>query len=417
MMISVATAKLCKSPLLLFLLLLLREKVGALPCDPNSYAACWVHNSNARGMMVGSASRTLRLSGRGSTAAWQPRRRERGPVRRGTTRAVSTMVVGSSAATKARRKENVPGNLFVDESCIDCDTCRWMQGDTFVSLGGKSAVARQPTSDEKRRGAYRAMFACPTSSIRVETADPVAKEALDDFPFPVDEERLPGVFHLGFHAENSFGCSPWFVQRPEGNVMMDSPRFHSSLAKGLERKGGVSLMVMSHIDDVADHQRWKNRFPEMRRVMHKADVQRYGDTENVEVQLEESSADGRINGFDYWDLAEDLRVLHTPGHSLGSITLLFNPPLSKAGSSTEVEGIAFTGDHLAMSGRTGALTGFPMYGHDHVMQSKSMELLAQPDVNFRWILPGHGRMIRFNSHEERVSQIKAAAAHIKAGRS
>lgn len=54
------------------------------------------------------------------------------------------------------------------------------------------------------------------------------------------------------------------------------------------------------------------------------------------------------------------QVLHTPGHSLGSITLLFNPPLSKAGSSTEVEGIAFTGDHLAMSGRTGALTGFPM---------------------------------------------------------
>jgi hypothetical protein len=25
-----------------------------------------------------------------------------------------------------RRAENVPGDLFVDETCINCDTCRWM---------------------------------------------------------------------------------------------------------------------------------------------------------------------------------------------------------------------------------------------------------------------------------------------------
>ncbi len=38
-------------------------------------------------------------------------------------------------------------NLFVDETCIDCDTCRWMQGDVFVHAGGKSAVARQPETE------------------------------------------------------------------------------------------------------------------------------------------------------------------------------------------------------------------------------------------------------------------------------
>lgn len=407
-MASVPAANLCIFPILLLLLLQLPgETVDALRRGHNSNAA-WVNSNSLRGMVVESASRT---SSRGATSQTA----QRGPARHGAR--VASMMVAATSAAKARRKENVPGNLFVDESCIDCDTCRWMQGDTFVSDGGKSAVARQPTSDEEKRGAYRAMFACPTSSIRVETADPIAKDALNDFPFPVDADRLPGVFHLGFHAENSFGCSPWFVQRPEGNVMMDSPRFHASLAKALERKGGVSLMVMSHIDDVGDHQRWKERFPEMRRVMHKADVQRYGDTKNIEVQLEESSADGRVDGLDYWDLAEDLRVLHTPGHSLGSITLLFNPSSTPEGSFGEDEGIAFTGDHLAMSGRTGALTGFPMYGYDHVMQSKSMELLVQPEVKFRWILPGHGRMIRCSSHDDRVSQIKAAAAHIKAGRS
>lgn len=38
-------------------------------------------------------------------------------------------------------------NLFVDETCINCDTCRWMQGDTFVHEDGKSAVARQPETE------------------------------------------------------------------------------------------------------------------------------------------------------------------------------------------------------------------------------------------------------------------------------
>ena len=36
--------------------------------------------------------------------------------------------------------------------------------------------------------------------------------------------------------------------------------------------------------------RWKDRFPGLKRVMHKADVQRYGDTGNIEVR-------GRLGGF------------------------------------------------------------------------------------------------------------------------
>ncbi|CAM9258685.1 unnamed protein product [Scytosiphon promiscuus] len=362
----------------------------------------------------------------GRSPAWTGRQRRRG--RHGQSLS-SYMVAGG--ATKARRTENVAGNLFVDESCIDCDTCRWMQGDVFANKGGKSAVIRQPQTEEEKRGAYRALLACPTSSIRVEAADPAAKKAVDDFPFPVDSERLPGVFHLGFHDENSFGCSPWLVERADGNLMMDSPRFHPGLAKALDARGGVSIMVLSHIDDVGDHQRqvsmidvWKERFPEMKRVMHKADVQSYGDTGNIEMQLDSDSADGQIEGYDFWQLGDDLKAIHTPGHSRGSITLLYDNngginngrSAAEDGLSIHSEGIAFTGDHLALSGRTGALTGFPRYGYDLKMQSESMKLLARPDLKFRWILPGHGRMIRFDDDEERVSKVLVAAANTKAGR-
>lgn len=55
-----------------------------------------------------------------------------------------------------------------------------------------------------------------------------------------------------------------------------------------------------------------------------------------------------------------IKVLHTPGHSRGSITLLYRTSSSAMeGSPRDDEGIAFTGDHLALSGHTGALTGFP----------------------------------------------------------
>ena len=36
---------------------------------------------------------------------------------------------------------------------------------------------------------------------------------------------------------------------------MDSPRFTASLAGAIEKMGGVSWMVLSHIDDVGDHER------------------------------------------------------------------------------------------------------------------------------------------------------------------
>lgn len=47
---------------------------------------------------------------------------------------------------------------------------------------------------------------------------------------------------------------PWKV-REAGNVVVDSPRLNGKLAKALDREGGVDFMVLSHIDDVGDHQR------------------------------------------------------------------------------------------------------------------------------------------------------------------
>jgi hypothetical protein len=34
-----------------------------------------------------------------------------------------------------RRPQNVNGDFYVDSSCIDCDTCRWMTPEVFNRLG------------------------------------------------------------------------------------------------------------------------------------------------------------------------------------------------------------------------------------------------------------------------------------------
>lgn len=52
-----------------------------------------------------------------------------------------------------------------------------------------------------------------------------------DFPLPTE---CKDVFHCGFASEDSFGATAWLVRRPEGNFMMDSPRYHPGLSKRLQ---------------------------------------------------------------------------------------------------------------------------------------------------------------------------------------
>lgn len=39
-----------------------------------------------------------------------------------------------------RLASNVPGDFFVDASCIDCATCRWVAPATFDEQADKSRV-------------------------------------------------------------------------------------------------------------------------------------------------------------------------------------------------------------------------------------------------------------------------------------
>ncbi|MDB5106564.1 MAG: beta-lactamase domain protein [Fibrobacteres bacterium] len=273
------------------------------------------------------------------------------------------------AHPKRRLPGNAAGDFYVDETCIDCETCRWLAPETFFPVAGQSAVLRQPGSPEARRQALLAAVACPTASIGTLAAAPEMAEARAAFPVPIAEE----VYYCGYHSPKSFGAASYLIVRPEGNVLVDSPRRSETLAARIESMGGARWLFLTHGDDVADHGFWRERLG-CERILHVGDAG--GSTLDCERIL---------SGGDTVELAPDLRIIPVPGHTEGSCALLYR------------ESFLFTGDHLAWSERRGHLYAFrDACWHSWRRQTESMGKLA--GYGFEWVLPGHGR--RFHSDRE-----------------
>ncbi|PTY08448.1 ferredoxin [Opitutaceae bacterium EW11] len=66
-----------------------------------------------------------------------------------------------------RVPQNVPGRLYVDSSCIDCDLCRETAPSLFARFdeGGYSYVHHQPTTPEEIALAQEAIEGCPVEAI------------------------------------------------------------------------------------------------------------------------------------------------------------------------------------------------------------------------------------------------------------
>jgi ferredoxin len=138
------------------------------------------------------------------------------------------------ANVKKRLNQNVPGDLYVDSTCIDCDACRQLAPSVFARVGGFSVVTQQPATAEETRSAQRALVACPTGSIgTIHKAD--LTDAISDFPLRLEQN----VFYCGFNSPKSYGGNSYFVQHENGNWLIDSPRYTSSLITALEKLGGV----------------------------------------------------------------------------------------------------------------------------------------------------------------------------------
>lgn len=215
--------------------------------------------------------------------------------------------------------------------------------------------------------AWRAVLVCPTASVRSETRQPRPQG-------PIFPERLTEcVWRCGFNARSSFGAHSYFVARPTGNVLVDSPRHAGALVDWFDDQGGIAHVLLSHQDDVADAEQYAGRFG-ARVWIHRDD------------SAAAPYATDLIEGASARAIADDLVAIPLPGHTRGSVAYLFE------------DRVLFTGDSLAWSAREQDLVAFrDACWYSWTALTASLGKLV--DHRFEWVLPGHGWPVHLPADE------------------
>jgi glyoxylase-like metal-dependent hydrolase (beta-lactamase superfamily II) len=248
-------------------------------------------------------------------------------------------------------------------------------------------------------------------------------------PFP--RALTDNVWYLGHHNEHSFGATPYLTyttsSSSDGNdkiwIMVDTPRFGKSAVTavtGLTGDKGPDYLLLTHVDDTADHGKWKKEFPNLKRIFHAGDLGRHNwvsdlTLEHVEILLKDTSSEDTAN-LQAFDLdgnvlsskdaessQHDIIIYHTPGHSPGSISML-----QKDGN------ILFTGDTLGYTPRTNTLTGFPRYGKNQRLQKTVLDKIEE--LHWDVVAPGHGHARDYSTNTEdlRTKEMEEAKIELEA---
>jgi glyoxylase-like metal-dependent hydrolase (beta-lactamase superfamily II)/ferredoxin len=288
------------------------------------------------------------------------------------------------ANQQKRLDSNVPGNFYVDATCIDCDTCRQLASPNFEQIGSYSAVTRQPEGDEQLHRAYQALLACPVGSIGTEHSDQSrVHAAMASFPLHLEA----GVSYCGFNSEKSFGANSFFIEHPDGNWLIDSPRYLKHLVEAFEQRGGIAHIFLTHEDDVADADKYAAHFG-AKRIIHRADAEAAPTAEWV------------IEGEEMVEAGPEFKIVPVPGHTAGSMALVYR------------ERFLFTGDHLWWNPHTQSLEAPTRLIWRKWALIDSLQKLL--DYRFEWILAGHGDRVHLSSAEVRV-QLEALIERRKKG--
>jgi len=272
------------------------------------------------------------------------------------------------ANPKKRVPTSVPGDFFVDSTCIDCDTCRQIAPRVFGEAIETAFVHTQPRTDDDRKQSLQALVSCPTGSIGCLGEDD-PKSVMADFPLLIEEP----VYYCGFNSPKSYGGNSYFIRHAGGNWLIDSPKFLPQLVRRFESLGGIAHIFLTHRDDVADAQQFARHFGS-RRFIHRAELKSQPDAEVV------------LEGSEPQELAPGFIAIPTPGHTAGHMVLLSQ------------DRFLFTGDHLDFDRDEQRLAAsYDHCWHSWPQQSESIEKMIS--YNFVWVLPGHGQRVRLPADE------------------
>jgi len=259
--------------------------------------------------------------------------------------------------SKDRHPANAPGDWYIDRRCINCGASQTVAPGLIVERDGQSVFARQPADDAEEIAAWRAVLVCPTASVRTESG----RKAPDGL-YP--QELAPGVYRCGYNARESYGAHSYFVKRPEGNFLVDAPRYVDRLAAWFRDAGGIRDILLTHRDDVADADRYAGHFG-ARVWIHERDR----DAAPFATEI--------LRGPEATQIRPGLTAVPVPGHTEGSVVFLLE------------ECYLYTGDSLAWDHDRMDLEAFrDACWYSWEEQTRSLERLAE--YRFEWVLAGHG---------------------------
>ena len=265
------------------------------------------------------------------------------------------------ARLDARHPAGAPGPWFVDDRCIDCDAARQVAPGLIERNPGDgvSLFVRQPETAAEIEMAWRAAVVCPTRSVGHETE---RRPPTPVFPHDLGD----GVHRLGHNATSSFGAHSYLVVRDGANLMVDAPRWTREVLEPVERLGGVDHVLLSHRDDVADAERYAERFG-ARVWIHAADRSAAPDATDL------------IEGIGPAEIVPGVIAIPVPGHTEGSV--LFH-----------VDGhLLFSGDSLAWDPKRERLMGFRRAcWYSWEAQTESLARFAASGPGFDRLFCGHG---------------------------
>ena len=207
--------------------------------------------------------------------------------------------------------------------------------------------------------AWRAVMVCPTRSV-----GHVALRRPDSPVFPHD--LGDGVYRLGHNSRSSFGAHSYLVHRRDGNLMIDAPRWTREVTAPIEELGGITHVLLSHRDDVADADRYAEHFGA--RVWIHADDR---DAAPYATDL--------IEGADASTIAGGVVAFPVPGHTRGSVLYLVD------------EHLLFSGDSLSWNPSGEALHAFrDACWYSWLEQTDSLDRFAVSGLGFDRLFCGHG---------------------------
>jgi glyoxylase-like metal-dependent hydrolase (beta-lactamase superfamily II) len=252
------------------------------------------------------------------------------------------------------------GGWYVDGRCMNCDVARQLAPGLIGEVGGRSVIVRQPHGQAEVRQLHAAAYACPTRSIRPSAGR--LDTALDPFPMALDD-----TVHLcGHNSTHTAGANSYLLRRPDGTVMMvDTPRWSTSLAARYDALGPVTDVLLTHRDHAAHGRRYADRFG-ARLWIHEGDLDAAPDADCV------------LRGTDPAAIAEGVIALPFPGHTRGSVLYLAD------------ERYCFSGDSFYWSRTTADVEvadSVTWYSIGELAASLSR---TADQLRFEWLLPGHG---------------------------